>query len=76
MALIIQKHLAQASNIHVIISIAISNKWQIHQLDINNSFLYGDLAEDAFMQQPPDFTSTNITLVCKLRKAIYGLKQA
>jgi len=28
------------------------------------------------MQQPPDFTSMNLHLVCHLHKAIYGLKQA
>jgi len=45
-------------------------------LNINNAFLYGDLEENVFMQQPPDFISYDPTLVYKLRKALYGLKQA
>jgi len=48
----------------------------IHQIDINNVFLNGDLHEDVYMQQPPGFISANPHLVCKLNKAIYDLQQA
>jgi len=46
-----------------------------YQIDINNAFLHGDLSPPVYMQQPPGF-STDSTLVCRLNKAIYGLKQA
>lgn len=44
-------------------------------MHINNAFLNGDLQEKVYMQQPPGVVDSNTSLVCKLKKAIYGLKQ-
>ncbi|KAL5820074.1 hypothetical protein ACOSQ4_023916 [Xanthoceras sorbifolium] len=57
--------------------IAVTNGWSLCQLDVNNAFLQGSLTDDVYMVQPPDFNNTsNPQFVCKLRKAIYGLRQA
>jgi len=64
------------TTIHVFLTKALSSQWPIHQIDINNAFLCGDLDETVYMQQPPGFVSKDSTLVCKQTKAIYGLKQA
>jgi histone deacetylase 1/2 len=60
----------------LILTIAITHKWSIQQLHVNNAFLNGILEEEVYMTQPQGFDSTDSTLVCKLHKALYGLKQA
>jgi hypothetical protein len=67
----------ESATIHLILSIAVSNDWSLHQLDVNNAFLHGVLEEDVFMRQPPGFEYQNHSEhLCKLDTAIYGLKQA
>ena len=48
----------------------------MYQLDVKNTFLYGDLLEEVFMKQPPGYVAQGETRVCKLKKTIYGLKQS
>ncbi|GMI98031.1 cysteine-rich RLK (RECEPTOR-like protein kinase) 8 [Hibiscus trionum] len=63
----------------VILSITTTNNWPLRHVDINNAFLYGDLQEDVYMLQPPGFETVapdGSKLVCKLHKALYGLRQA
>ena len=63
------------ATVRIVLSIAVSRGWCLRQLDVQNTFLHGVLEEEVYMRQPPGFENEAAPhLVCKLDKAIYGLK--
>ena len=51
--------------------------WKIEAMDVKTAFLYGELKEEIYMEQPEGFVvKGQEKKVCKLIKSIYGLKQA
>ncbi|KAK4381801.1 Retrovirus-related Pol polyprotein from transposon RE2 [Sesamum angolense] len=52
--------------------------WPMYKMDITNAFLYSDLNETVYIEQPPGYVAEGEKqrMVCKLNKAIYGLKQS
>jgi len=60
---------------HVVVALAISSNWRMHQLDVKASFLNGSLEEDVYIQQLVGFVvKSQENKVHKLRKALCGLK--
>ncbi|GJX63587.1 ribonuclease H-like domain-containing protein [Tanacetum coccineum] len=45
--------------IRTVLSLAVSRKWPINQLDVKNAFLNGDLSKTVYMHQPPDFVDAS-----------------
>jgi hypothetical protein len=58
---------ANMTTVRTMIAVAATHSWTIHQMDVKNAFLHGDLHEEVYT--PPGY-------VCHLRRALYGLKQA
>lgn len=63
------------TSIRMMVAIAVNRKMKIKQFDVKTAFLYGELSENVFMKQPKGFED-GTNRVCKLRKSLYGLKQA
>ena len=62
-------------SIRLVLAIAASKRWEVHHMDVKSAFLHGDLEEAIYMKQPEGFID-DPSLVCRLRKSLYGLKQA
>ena len=70
---------ARLESLRLILHIATTLNWDIHQFDIKTAFLHGILPdnETMFLEQPPGFeVEGKESWVMKLFKSIYGMKQA
>nr|GEZ67913.1 retrovirus-related Pol polyprotein from transposon TNT 1-94 [Tanacetum cinerariifolium] len=68
---------ARFETIRVVIVVAASYGWPIHQMDIKSAFLNGELEEEIYVEQPQGFeVKDQEHKVYRLNKALYGLKQA
>ncbi|GJT76632.1 cysteine-rich receptor-like protein kinase 8 [Tanacetum coccineum] len=63
--------------VRALLATVVQHNWYIEQLYINNAFLHGDILEEVYMIVPQGYyTCLPPNTVCKLKKSLYGLKQA
>lgn len=65
----------RSASLHVVLIIGLSKGYHIHQMDSKNAFLNGDLQETIYLRPPAGLAVLRGNFL-KLKKAIYGLKQA
>jgi hypothetical protein len=69
--------MAKMNTVRTLISCATNFRWPLHQLDVKNAFLHGDLQEEVYMEISPGFSTPRTSKkVCRLRKSLYDLKQS
>jgi hypothetical protein len=61
---------AKLNTIRILLSLAANLDWPLHQLDVKNVFLNGDL-EEVSMDGPPVFEEKFGSKVCKLKKSLW-----
>ena len=65
--------------LRLLMALAAEHDWEIDVIDFTSAYLNGELPDDkpVYMQQPPGFeVAEKCEYVLKLKKAIYGLKNA
>ncbi|KAL0402248.1 UNVERIFIED_CONTAM: Retrovirus-related Pol polyprotein from transposon RE2 [Sesamum latifolium] len=67
---------AKSVSVRIFLAMATAKDWPILQLDINNAFLHGHLDEEVYMDPPEGYAAAKAGQVCRLRRSLYGLKQA
>jgi hypothetical protein len=67
---------ARWDTIRSILVIATVNNWYVFQLDVKSAFLHGELNEEVYVEQPLGYQKERKELVYRLKKSLYGLRQA
>ncbi|WJZ86369.1 hypothetical protein VitviT2T_005829 [Vitis vinifera] len=68
---------SKKDSLHIILTLVAYFDLELQQMDVKTAFLNEELEEEVYMKQPEGFPSSDgEKLVCKLKKSIYGLKQA
>lgn len=68
---------AKYSTIRILLALAVEFELLVHHLDVKTAYLNSELQEEVYMDQPECFVDKSQSQkVCKLKKSIYGLKQA
>ncbi|CAL2227819.1 unnamed protein product [Prunus armeniaca] len=69
---------AKIKTIRVLLSLAVNLDWPLHQFDVKNASLHGDLEEEVHMDLPPgcNLARDKENQVCKPKKSLYGLTQS
>ncbi|KXZ40995.1 hypothetical protein GPECTOR_1030g306 [Gonium pectorale] len=60
-------------SLRLLLSIVVLDDLELHQLDVKTAFLYGELKETVYVDQPPGFVSGSDK--CRLLRSLYGLRQ-
>lgn len=63
------------ASVRLLFAYAATQSLHMKQFDVKTAFLYGNLDETVYMEQPEGFKD-GTSKVCHLKKSLYGLKQA
>lgn len=64
------------TTLRLLFALSVQLNLNVTHLDVKTAFLNGELSETIYMQKPLGYMCTNDKKILKLKKAIYGLKQA
>lgn len=66
---------ARLEMVRLLLALAAHAGWLVFHFDVKSAFLNGNIQEKVYVMQPEGYvTEGNEHLVCRLKKALYGLK--
>ena len=69
--------MARKESIYIALVAAAAKDLEVENVDVDAAFLYGEVEEENYMDQPDGFEiSIRSAQKCHLEKALYGTKQA
>ena len=69
----------KTATIRLVLIVAAARDYNLTQIDIRQAYLQAEIVEDLYMRVPPGihpFDDQGRPVVCKLKRSLYGLKQA
>ena len=66
---------AKMDSIRLVLAIAASNHWEIQHMDVKSEFIHHEINEEIYVNHCKGFIYYH-SLVCKLNKSLYGLKES
>ena len=67
--------IARLESIRILLAYVAHHSFKLYQMDVKSAFLNGPIKEEVYVEQPPGFEDERYpNHVCKLSKALYGLK--
>ena len=67
---------SKQTTVRALLAVCAEKDLELEQLDVKTAFLNGHLEEEIYMQQAQGYEEGEKSVVCKLKRAIYGLRQA
>jgi hypothetical protein len=68
---------ARIESVRLLFALVAQKGWRVHHIDVKSTFLNNDLKEEVYVHQPPRFAIPGKEgKVLRMRKALYGLRQA
>ncbi|CAI7866849.1 unnamed protein product [Closterium sp. NIES-53] len=63
------------TSVRLVLCEAAAKNFPLRQIDVSNAFLYADVDAEIYVEYPHTYP-TNPPSVCKLKKSLYGIKEA
>ncbi|MBW0493438.1 hypothetical protein O181_033153 [Austropuccinia psidii MF-1] len=67
---------ASLTSLRLLLALGLKNNWKIASFDVSVAYLHSPLEENIYVEAPVEFRPEWLVKVMKLKKEMYGLKQA
>ncbi|GAQ93615.1 Retrotransposon protein with reverse transcriptase and integrase domains [Klebsormidium nitens] len=73
---LVENRRGKHTTLRALLAVVAERNLELHQLDVKTAFLNGELEEEIYMKQPEGYEQGGSNVVCRLKRTLYGLRQA